>query len=86
MGDRPLASAAKAQAVEAVRLSFVDALERIRQASFLMAAARTTELPRIYAELLEMLGRCRLPKRRRRDNPRVVAIKMSKFPKKWKSA
>lgn len=81
-----MARAAQAQAVEAIRLSFVDALERIRQASLLMAAARTADLPRIYAELLESLGRCRLPKRRCRDNPRVVAIKMSKFPKKWKSA
>ena len=81
-----MAQAAQAQAIEAVRLSFVDALERIRQASLLMAAARTADLPRIYAELLKSLGRCRLPKRRHRDNPRVVAIKMSKFPKKWKSA
>lgn len=81
-----MAQAGQKATVEATRLSFVDALERIRQACLLMAAARTSDLPRIYAELLQALGRCRLPKRRHRDNPRVVAIKMSPYPKKWKSA
>ena len=78
--------AARKATVEPIRLSFVDALERIRQACLLMASARTSNLPRIYAELLEALGRCRLPKRRHRDNPRVVAIKMSSYRKKWKLA
>lgn len=81
-----MAQAAHEQKLEAIRLSFVDALERIRQASLLMAAARTTDLPRIYAELIEAIGRSRLPKRRGRDNPRAVVIKMSNYAKKWKSA
>lgn len=81
-----MAQAAHERKLEAIRLSFVDALERIRQASLLMAAARTKDLPRIYAELIEALGRSRLPKRRGRDNPREVVIKMSNYAKKWKSA
>jgi len=81
-----MAQAARKAQVEPIQLSFVDALERIRQASLLMAAARTSDLPRIYAELIVALSRCRLPKRRHRHNPRVVAIKMSSYRKKWKSA
>jgi len=81
-----MAEAAATRNLASVHLSFVDALERIRQASLLMAAARTRDLPRIYAELIEALSRCRLEACRGRDNPRVVVIKMSSYPKKWKSA
>ena len=81
-----MAEAAQRHRLPAVSLSFVDTLERIRQASLLMAAARTRDLPRIYAEFIEALGRCRLETRRTRDNPRVVVIKMSSYPKKWKTA
>lgn len=81
-----MAQAAHEQELEAIRISFVDALERIRQASLLMAAARTRDLPLIYAGLIEAIGRSRLPKRRGRDNPREVVIKMSNYAKKWKSA
>jgi hypothetical protein len=81
-----MAQAAQEQKLEAVALSFVDALERIRQATLLMAAAPTRDLPRIFAELLQLLGRSRLPRRRNRENPRRVVIKMSSYPKKWKTA
>jgi len=81
-----MVQAAQEQEWEAVGLSFVDALERIRQASLLMAAAPTRELPRIFAELLGVLGQSRLPRRRARDNPRQVVLKMSSYPKKWKTA
>jgi len=81
-----MAQAAEGRGVQSTGLSFVDALERIRQASLLMAAARTPELPRIFADLLDILGRSTLPKRRPRDNPRAVVIKMSNYAKKWKSA
>lgn len=81
-----MAQAAQEQNLEAVRLSFVDALERIRQASLLMAAAATRELPRIFAELLGVLAQSKLPRRRTRDNPRQVVLKMSNYPKKWKTA
>ena len=81
-----MAQAAQEQEWQAVALSFVDALERIRQASLLMAAAPTRELPRIFAELLEVLGQSKLPRRRARDNPREVVLKMSSYTKKWKTA
>lgn len=81
-----MAQAARGQNLRAIALSFVDSLERIRQASLLMAAAKTRDLPTIYADLLEALGRCKLPDRRGRNNPRVVVIKMSSYAKKWKSA
>jgi hypothetical protein len=81
-----MAAAAHEGKTEPVRISFVEALERIRQASLLMAAAPTRALPRIYAELVTALAKCRLPHRRTRDNPRVVVMKMSSYPKKWKSA
>ncbi len=81
-----MAQAARQRGLPAIAMSFVDSLERIRQASLLMAAARTPDLPRIYADLFEALGRCELPDRRGRNNPRVVVIKMSSYAKKWKSA
>ena len=81
-----MARAAGEQKLDAVALSFVDALERIRQATLLMAAAPTRNLPRIFAELIAVLGQARLPKRRTRDNPRAVVLKMSSYPKKWKTA
>jgi len=81
-----MARAAEERGTEAVGLSFVEALERIRQASLLMAAAPTCELPAIFADLLVILGRAALPRRRRRDNPRAVVIKMSNYAKKWKTA
>ena len=81
-----MAQAAEGQELEAAGLSFVDALERVRQASLLMAAAPTRELPRIFAELIQVLRHSRLPRRRTRENPRQVVIKMSSYPKKWKTA
>lgn len=81
-----MAHAARTRGLDALNLSFVDTLERIRATTLLMAAARTPDLPRIYANLIEVLGQCKLPPRRARDNPRVVVIKMSSYPKKWKSA
>lgn len=81
-----MAQAARGKHLQAIALSFVDSLERIRQASLFMAAVKTRDLPRIYADLLESLSRCRLPDRRGRNNPRVVVIKMSSYAKKWKWA
>lgn len=69
-----------------LRISFIDSLERIRSAALLMAAAPTQELPAIFNDLIRSIGRCELPPRRKRDNPRVVCIKMSAYPLKKKSA
>jgi hypothetical protein len=68
-----------------LRISFVDSLERIRSAALLMAAASTRALPVIYADLLHSIAQCRLPQRRR-ENPRVVCVKMSSYRLKRKKA
>lgn len=80
-----MTQAAQKKSLDPLRISFVDSLERIRDAALLMAAADTPSLPRIFADLLASIARCVLPKRRR-SNPREVCIKMSAYPKKWKAA
>jgi hypothetical protein len=77
--------AAIEHAVDPLRLSFVDTLDRIREAAPVMAAAQTRDLPWIYAQLLNSIAECRVPLRDR-TNPREVCTKMSNYPKKWKSA
>lgn len=81
-----MADAADQAGVEAVRISFVDSLERIRSAALLMAAAPTDALPRIFNDLMIQVGHRLLPDRRPRDNPREVCVKMSKYPLKRKLA
>jgi hypothetical protein len=66
-----------------LRISFVDSVERIRGAAPLMAAAPTTRLPALFADLIRSIGRCLLPQRRRR-NPREVCVKMSAYKLKPK--
>jgi hypothetical protein len=80
-----MADAARRAGVEVLRISFLDSLERIRSAALLMAASPTRLLPAIFGDLLESIGRCALP-RRRRSNPRVVCVKMSGYPLKRKAA
>ena len=65
--------------VPPLRISFVDSLERIRSAALLMAAARTPLLPAIFEDLLYSIAQCILPKRKHRENPREVCIKMSSY-------
>lgn len=72
--------------VHPLRISFVDSLERIRAAALLMAAARTPLLPAIFQDLLHSIAQCVLPRRKHRDNPRAVCIKMSSYPLKRKKA
>lgn len=79
-----IAQAAHSRNVDPLRISFVDSIERIREAALLMAAAHTRDLPRIYQGLLQAVARCVLPPRRARRNPREVCIKMSAYSKKWK--
>jgi len=81
-----MTQAAQKGLVDPLRISFVDSLERIREAALLMAAADTRSLSRIFEDLLENLAQCILPKRRERRNRREVCIKMSSYPKKWKKA
>jgi hypothetical protein len=62
------------------RLSFVHALEVIRDAIADFHMVRAEEWPRLYQRLLEdIVAGGKLPKRRRRSNPRVVKRKMSKW-------
>ncbi|MFO7956830.1 MAG: IS4 family transposase [Candidatus Brocadiia bacterium] len=64
------------------RISFVDALARIREAIPRMASAPARQLPRLHDQLLEEIRLCVLPPRRPRSNPRAVRIKMSSYPVK----
>jgi hypothetical protein len=61
------------------RLSFVQALEVVRDAVPEFQLAVPEPLPLLYARRLMNLGARRLPERRPRSNPRVVKRKMSNF-------
>jgi hypothetical protein len=77
---------AQRMAISPLQLSFVSSLERIRDASLLMAVAPTRALPLIFNDLLDSIARCRLPERRQRNNPRAVCIKMSGYHRKRKAS
>lgn len=79
-----MAQAAARHHVEPLRIGFVDALDRIREAVPVMASARTVELPRIFDALLASMALCLVPLRPNRSNRREVCVKMSAYPKKWK--
>jgi hypothetical protein len=80
---RSLMHAAAVQAkLDPDRLSFVDALEVIREAVPEFQMTTPTELPRLAARMLRDMARGLLPPRRLRSNPRVVKTKMSKFKQK----
>jgi|FLYL01.1.fsa_nt_gi hypothetical protein len=80
-----MTQAALTHHVPPLRISFVDSLERIRSAALLMAAAPTPALPAIFENLLRSIAQRLVPKRRR-QNPRVVCIKMSAYPLKKKTS
>jgi hypothetical protein len=66
--------------LEPDRLSFGHALEVIRDAMAEFQMVRAEEWPRLSQRLLEdIVADGKLPKRRRRSNPRVVKRKMSKW-------
>ncbi len=64
------------------QISFVHALEVVREAVAEFQMAAPDQRPQLYARLLRDLAAGRLPPRRPRTNPRVVKRKMSKFPLK----
>jgi hypothetical protein len=77
---RFLMHAAALQAgVDPDRLSFVHALEVIRDAVPEFQMTAPDQLPRLYRRLLGDIAAERLPARRLRSNPRVVKQKMSNF-------
>jgi hypothetical protein len=65
--------------VDPDRLSFVHAIEVVRDAVIEFQLVAPAEEPRLYARLLTEIARKRLPERRPRSNPRVVKRKMSNF-------
>lgn len=77
-----LATAARGAQADPIRLSFVGALERIREAIRDMRIFATARLPERYQRLLGSIARQKVPIRPGRQNPRVVRIKMSNYPLK----
>ncbi len=65
--------------VDVDRLSFVHALEVVRDAVPEFQMVAPTQLDRLYARMLEDIAAGRLPERRLRANARVVKRKMSNF-------
>lgn len=61
------------------RLSFVGAIEVIRDAIIEFQMTSPPQLPHLYQRLLRDIAAERLPERRLRSNPRVVKRKMSNF-------
>jgi len=78
-----IVQAASRHHVEPLRISFTDTLDRVREAAPVMSAARTHELPHLFAVLLASIAACTVPERSRR-NPRLVCVKMSCYDKKHK--
>jgi hypothetical protein len=75
-----MAQAAHAAHVDARRLSFTDALGRLRDVARRMAVAAGRHLPDLFAAYLQDLGRCLLPARRPRTNPRRVKTLPCYYP------
>jgi hypothetical protein len=61
------------------RLSFVHALEVVRDAVAEFQIVETAQVAALYARRLADIAAKRLPERRPRSNPRVVKQKMSNF-------
>jgi len=71
--------AAMAAGTDPDRLSFVPALEVIRDAIPEFQMVEPTQRPQLLARMLRDIAAKRLPERRPRVNPRVVKRKMSNF-------
>ena len=72
-----MARAAGAAGIDPRRLSFTDALERLRHLVLLMALVPGRVLPSLYAGFLLELACCVLPPRRQRRYPRAVKVTMN---------
>jgi len=75
-----MAQAAHAAGIDARRLSFTDALERLRDVARCMAVKQARLLPELFRAFLRDLGRCLLPPRRPRTNPRAVKALPCYYP------
>jgi len=79
-----MAVAAQKAGQDPVRISFSDAIERVRHTAVTMAGANTVRLTWLYRSMLDHIANMRLPARRARSNPRVVRVKFSGYPVKRK--
>jgi len=66
-------------AIDPDRISFVHAIEVVRDAIAEFQMTTRPLLPTLFERLLRDIAHKPLPKRRNRSNPRVVKRKMSKF-------
>jgi hypothetical protein len=71
--------AAQQAGLDPDRLSFVNAVEVIRDAIPEFQMTPAAQFPDLYGRLLRDIAAARLPQRRQRSNPRVVKRKMSNF-------
>lgn len=71
--------AAQSQALDPDRISFVHALELLRDAITEFQISLPTQLPSLWLRLCRDIARRPLQERRPRSNPRVVKRKLSKF-------
>jgi hypothetical protein len=74
--------AALSVSIDPRQLSFIHAVRVIRETAPHLRAAPTTQLPCLYAGMIQHIATGQLPPRDGRINPRVVKKKMSNFPKK----
>jgi len=74
--------AARRKELDARRVSFTSATERVREATYEMMRLPTARLPARYEQMLIAIARVVVPKRAGRSFPRAVKIKMSCYPLK----
>lgn len=75
-----MAEAAAPRRLSPLRLGFLGAITRLREAVRDMMGLPALRLPDRYDRLLRAIARALLPPRRRRRRPRAVKVKMSKYP------
>lgn len=80
-----MAQAAERIDLDPRRLSFTDAVDRVRDLQGRMASARGETLPRLFDDFLTDLATCRLPARRRRRYPRAVKAIPNYYPLRKKT-
>jgi hypothetical protein len=74
--------AARRKELDARRVSFTSATERIRESTYEMMRLPTARLAARYEQMLIAIARVLVPKRPGRRFPRAVKIKMSCYPLK----
>ena len=74
--------AARRKELDARRVSFTSATERVREATYEMMRLPTARLSARYEQMLAAIARVVVPKRPGRRFPRAVKIKMSCYPLK----